>query len=730
MVCRFAVAAAIVAVALLSQGCGISIPVGGSAATPRETPAVTNSAVPAFAASPTSPAAPGARPATASAWSSQVTPQLDEGRQVSRAVPTAGATLTATAADGTRFTLELPEGAVPGEQPIRLTPLAALDGLSLSGGLIAGAQIEPDGLALLRPATLTIETRTALNPERVLAFAYAGKGEDFHLYPSVVSGNKITMWLTHFSGHGVGSGSDSDVQAAASASPADPQSKAENDEVVRLREALKRGDKEAQAAVEQAMREVFTTNILPYLQAAQGSQPGDHSFEKAAMMYMGWAMNAQTLLYQGNAYRNLTPEVQQGFDMLDRAYQSLIPKALGQCVSDREPELGAWMWDAHLFMNRFAEELSDKYGWNLPIDAGKYTSEALQPYLGKCWRFKLTFDSQVDIDYGDGKSGWRTKSHVKGDEILEMDGPIEENSNGVADFDGKGKMTVLDASWEWYGESAPLQWICPMTIASGGVADFSLWGSFPAEGDLWNPKLGDMSAAWTLQSPQPPDEVRAESFGSCPGIEVLMQQGFGSLWLEGYSTTHKEEFRRMTETGAEYGVGDLKYVGGKVVFRWAEDRAGDVAGTKVNFALKGQVVHMPEGAADDTTDPSNLNAGNEPDRKPVGPKTVDASVLPPELQSVPGPSGFGVVEGSITRTAPGGAFQSAQASWWGTGTIQQTAGFYRQALAADWIPGDEAVGQSSFTMDFVSKTDSKRTLTLNGKTDGSGIRVLETVQQK
>ncbi|MDA8343090.1 MAG: GGDEF domain-containing protein, partial [Actinomycetota bacterium] len=49
----------------------------------------------------------------------------------------------------------------------------------------------------------------------------------------------------------------------------------------------------------------------------------------------------------------------------------------------------------------------------------------------------------------------------------------------------------------------------------------------------------------------------------------------------------------------------------------------------------------------------------------------------------------GVVDGSITRTAPGGAFQSAQASWWGTGTIQQTAGFYRQALAGtgdapDW----------------------------------------------
>ena len=186
----------------------------------------------------------------------------------------------------------------------------------------------------------------------------------------------------------------------------------------------------------------------------------------------------------------------------------------------------------------------------------------------------------------------------------------------------------------------------------------------------------------------------------------------------------------MAETGAEYGVGDLKYVGGKVVFRWAEDRAGDVAGTKVNFALKGQVVQLPEGAADDTTDPSNLNAGNEPDRKPVGPKTVNASALPPELQSIPGPPGFGVVDGSITRTSSEGSSQFAQASWWGTGSISQTTGFYRQALAADWIPGDETVGQSSFSMDFVSKTDGKRTLALNGKTDSGGIRVLETVEQK
>ena len=722
-------AVALVVVAFLSQGCATSpLPVGGQPATPdRQVPGAANSVASASAAGPGSPAAPAAPPSTAQAWSSWVTPRLDAGRQVSHAVPAGGAVLTTTAADGTRFTLELPDGAVPDERPVTLTPLSALDGLPLSGGLIAGVQIEPDGLALLRPVTLTIETRTALNPDQVLGFAYAGQGEDFHLYPSAVSRNKITMLLTHFSGHGVGEGSDGDVQAAASASPADPQSKAENEEVVKLREALKRGDKDAQAAAEQAMREVFTTNVLPYLQAAQGSQPGDQSFEKASMMYFGWAGYAQMLLFQGKAYRNLTPEVLRGFDMLDKAYQALIPKALDQCVSERDPKLGAWMWEARTIMKGLGEDLSDEYGWNLSIDTGKYTSEALQPYLGKCWRFKLTFDSPVEIDYGDGKSGWKTKSHVKGEQILEMADAMDETWV-YPSFDGTGKMTVVDASWQWYGESAPLQWICPMTIASGGVADFSLGAEFSFGGDYPNTKFGDMKGSLTLQSPKPPDEVRAEAFSSCPGIDVLMQQGFGSIWLEGYSTTHKEEFRRMTEAGAEYSVRDLKYVGGKTVFQWTEDRTADIAGTKVKFALTGQVVHMPEGAPDDTTDLSDQNASTKPASKPAGPKTVDASALPTELQSVPAPPEFGVVDGSIARTAPGGAFQSAQASWWGTGSVQQTTDFYRQALAADWIPGDETVGQSSFSMDFVSKADSKRTLVLDGKADSGGIWVLETLQ--
>lgn len=724
-------AVALVVAALLAQGCSnnFSIPYRGDAAAVRQTPVAVNSAAPVSAASPAPPATRAAQPSTSQTWSSRVTPRLDTERQISQAVPATGAVLSATAADGTRFTLELPEGAVPHERAVTLTPLSALDGLPLSGGLIAGVQIEPDGLALLRPATLTIETRTALNPEQVLGFAYAGMGEDFHLYPSVVSGNKITMWLTHFSGHGVGEGSDGDVRSAASVSPADPQSRAENEEVVRLREALKRGDKDAQAAAEQAMREVFTTNVLPYLQAAQGSQPGDQSFEKASMMYFGWAGYAQMLLFQGKAYRNLTPEVQQGFDMLDKAYQALIPKALDQCVSERDPKLGAWMWDARTIMKGLGEDLGDEYGWNLSIDTGKYTSEALQPYLGKCWRFKLTFDSRVEIDYGDGKSGWRTKSHVKGEQILEMADAIDETWV-YPSFDGTGKMTVVDAAWEWYGESAPMQALCPITIPSGGEADFSLGTEFSFGGDYPNTKFSDMKGSLTLQSPKPPDELRADSFNSCPYVTVLAQTGFGSTWLLGYSSTHKEEFRRMTEAGAEYWVRDLKYVGGKTVFQWTEDRTADIAGAKIKFALTGQVVHLPEGAPDDTTDSSDQSASTEAASKPAGPRTVDASALPPELQSVPGLSGFRVVEGSITRTAPGEAFQSAQASWWGTGSVQQITDFYRQALAADWIPGDETVGQSSFSMDFVSKADSKRTLVLDGKADSGGIWILETVQQK
>ena len=128
---------------------------------------------------------------------SKVTVTLDSGHASTASIGAeSGATLTAGAA-----TLTVPAGAVARTTTVTMTPVSKLGGLT---GRLAGAfQLEPDGLQLLKPITLTIDVAKT---NGLKAFTYAGNGTGFHLYPMKVEGGKATLDLIHFSGYGVGEG--------------------------------------------------------------------------------------------------------------------------------------------------------------------------------------------------------------------------------------------------------------------------------------------------------------------------------------------------------------------------------------------------------------------------------------------------------------------------------------------------------------------------------------------
>ena len=139
---------------------------------------------------------------------------LDESLAVSALIPMAGGNLSATSADGTRFTLTFPDGALLHNETITLTPLSGVEGLPFSGGLVGGVQMVPEGLRLFKPATLTIESpkTVAAKGFETVAFGYHQAGEGVYLIPSKVTGNILTLELWHFCG-----------EAAALATPAEIQ---------------------------------------------------------------------------------------------------------------------------------------------------------------------------------------------------------------------------------------------------------------------------------------------------------------------------------------------------------------------------------------------------------------------------------------------------------------------------------------------------------------------------
>jgi hypothetical protein len=126
---------------------------------------------------------------------SRVSVTLDSAHAATASISAdSGATLSAGPA-----TLTVPAGAVAETTSVTMTPVTRLGGLR--GQLLGAVQVQPDGLRLLRPVTLTIDVPSSSG---VQAFSYARNGSDFHLYPLEVEAGKATLKLFHFSGYGVG----------------------------------------------------------------------------------------------------------------------------------------------------------------------------------------------------------------------------------------------------------------------------------------------------------------------------------------------------------------------------------------------------------------------------------------------------------------------------------------------------------------------------------------------
>ena len=106
---------------------------------------------------------------------------LDGTKAATALIPVTGGTLATTGADGSVFTLTIPEKALGGDEKVTMTPLSSMTGLPFSGGLVAGVQLEPEGLQLFRMATLTIKPGEDVPIAKQVAISYHGTGDNLHM---------------------------------------------------------------------------------------------------------------------------------------------------------------------------------------------------------------------------------------------------------------------------------------------------------------------------------------------------------------------------------------------------------------------------------------------------------------------------------------------------------------------------------------------------------------------
>lgn len=133
---------------------------------------------------------------------STVVPTLDMTNQVSNDIPRTGGSLSVSDAKGNHFTLTIPSGALLTTTTITMTAISSATGVS-GPGLVAGVQLEPDGLALFQPAQLKIELAHAA-PSNTFPIGWRGQTPGIFLNSPLPDPKSFTVTLDHFSGAGLG----------------------------------------------------------------------------------------------------------------------------------------------------------------------------------------------------------------------------------------------------------------------------------------------------------------------------------------------------------------------------------------------------------------------------------------------------------------------------------------------------------------------------------------------
>jgi hypothetical protein len=254
-------------------------------------------------------------------------------------IPVFGGSLTATAADGSVFTLTIPDKALAGPEKVTMTPLSAVNGLPFSGGLVAGVQLEPDGLQLFQMATLTIKPKKDVPIAKQVAVSYHGSGDNLYMLPLDPTAG-ISMHILHFSGYSVASGITGEIEEQAKNPPSDPADQAAqqlaaaaNAELAAARTGAILGTSTAADAAKlaDALKDILGVWFERVVEAKVASAQADYTLTDDAMTAaLGWERMVQ-LLSQEDKYKAQSARLEAQLTELRKKYEkALTDRCIGK----------------------------------------------------------------------------------------------------------------------------------------------------------------------------------------------------------------------------------------------------------------------------------------------------------------------------------------------------------------------------------------------------------------
>jgi hypothetical protein len=199
--------------------------------------------------------------------------------------------------------LLVPEGALSEPVEITMTPLFGVAGSPYDSTFVGGAHFAPDGLAFLRPATLTIPTGPGIDPRTVAGFAASGAGSGAHLVPRIAAEGAVELAIWHFSVAGASQASPALLATAQSIPPSSAEIAARAEIAAAeaacgLEQAAAIPDGPACLAmpwrIQLALRDWYDDAVAPGLAAAIGASymAAEGSLREWAQWYAGVQVSA------------------------------------------------------------------------------------------------------------------------------------------------------------------------------------------------------------------------------------------------------------------------------------------------------------------------------------------------------------------------------------------------------------------------------------------------------
>ena len=536
--------------------------------------------VPLYAALTVLAAAAWANPAFAAGKRGPLTvkPTLST-RVASATIGTKGGTLTVRTASGARVTLTIPANSIAQDTPVTMTAVSRLRGLPFKRQPAAAVALAPDGLRLLRGATLTVTPKRPMARSRRAAVAWLAAGRDAHLYPAARSA-KIKLALTHFSGYAVGQATPAEQHALAAHTPADPVARSESNLATFING---HGDLDSQE-----FQELLAEWALPQYRVLAALLKRAETDDTIAVEAIGRAIGLERPLallgvtnggvFQFTPPRTHDKQLARELEKLAAAMRRSVPRvfdnlyrqAKRRCVTDHQPG------QAQRILS-IARELS-------LIGRTEVSFETALRDVYRCQRYTLEFSSSFTDAFA--LRAYDCQDALPGSQAIAVQGSAisSQPANGTAVRpEGTGSLTAQSASYDLPGEAqcGPGSiWSDPSTYT---ILSNNSPGQLRFQPDvLWDDPVG-------VQVPN----ARVRSVALVAGSPLIQMQGevngfltstpFNRFFSDAWRVAHQLEAAPGADGRTWYMLGRWAPGGGDVVGTLTLDRdvpysEGDVVG--------------------------------------------------------------------------------------------------------------------------------------------------------